>query len=116
MILDAFEIDSDTSSSLAFSEPESLAADSDMEGTYELLRSDASDVEDLSLTSDVGDENPDQNHKLISKLSDESDVDTATVIGERFVNGPNGTTREYLVQCWIPQKHMELFRELMRMS
>jgi hypothetical protein len=115
LILDPSEIDSDTSSFLALYESDSLASEIDMEGAYELLKSDA-DTEDLSLSSDVSDDIHDHRCKLTSEPSDENEVDAVTILDERLTKGPNGTMQEYLVQCWISQKHMELFRELMRMS
>jgi hypothetical protein len=54
--------------------------------------------------------------QLITTLSDENEVDGITIIDAKLIEGPGGNTKKYLVQCWISEKHMELFSELMRMS
>ncbi|KAH2988346.1 hypothetical protein KXW58_006123 [Aspergillus fumigatus] len=67
---------------------------------YEMLRSEDSEIDDYSL----------------SDYSSEDESSGVSVLDERVVERSTGRTYQYLVKCWIDEKHLTLFNELIRLS
>ncbi|KAI2895976.1 hypothetical protein CBS63078_8315 [Aspergillus niger] len=67
---------------------------------YEMLGSGDSEIDDYPL----------------SDYSYEGESTGVAVLDERVVERSTGRTYQYLVKCWIDEKHLALFNELIRLS
>ncbi|KAE8371540.1 hypothetical protein BDV26DRAFT_298703 [Aspergillus bertholletiae] len=48
--------------------------------------------------------------------SNNDEVEGIVVLGEREVEAADGVKRQFLVKCWVDEKHKDLFIELMGLS
>lgn len=95
---------------------ESELVDSENGTSPKLLEAAESDIDGHSVSSTVRVTSTFEQHELTA-CKDERDVfNGITVLGKQAVDGPDGRTHQYLVKCWIQEKHMDLFFELVRMS
>ncbi|KAH2529018.1 hypothetical protein KXW97_001870 [Aspergillus fumigatus] len=78
----------------------SLSSDFETDPKYEMLRSEDLEIDDYSL----------------SNYSSEDESTGVSVLDERVVERSTGRTYQYLVKCWIDEKHLTLFNELIRLS
>jgi hypothetical protein len=49
-------------------------------------------------------------------MQNNDEVEGIVVLGEREVEEADGVKRQFLVKCWVDEKHKDLFIELMGMS
>ena len=95
---------------------ESELVDSENGTPPKLLEAAESDTDGHSVSSIVRVASTFEQHELTACKDERDALNGITVLDEREVEGSDGRTHYYLVKCWIEQKHMDLFFELMRMS
>ena len=97
-------------------DPESKLADSEDGTPPKLLEAAKPDTEGHSVSSTVRVASTFEQHELTACKDERKALYGIDVHEERDVDGPGGRTHQYLVTCWIEQKYMDLFFELVRMS
>ncbi|KAF4231707.1 hypothetical protein CNMCM8980_005207 [Aspergillus fumigatiaffinis] len=96
-----FELtETESTSSAGSQDVLSLSSGYETDPKYEMLRSENSEIDDYSL----------------SDYSCEDESTGVSVLDERVVESSTGRTYQYLVKCWIDEKHLTLFNELIRLS
>ena len=95
---------------------ESELVDSDNGTPPKLLEAAESDTDGHSVSSIVRMTNTLEWYKLTAYKDERDAFSGITVLDKQEVDGPGGRTHQYLVKCWIPEKHMDLFFGLVRMS
>ena len=75
-----------------------------------------SDTDGHSVSSTVKETTSLKHCELTACKGKRDDSNGIDVLDELEVDRPGGRTHQYLVKCWIEQKHMDLFFELIRMT
>ena len=95
---------------------ESELVDSENGTPPKLLEAAESDADGHSVSSTVRVASIFEQHELTACKDEREALYGIEVLEKREVDGPGGSTHQYLVKCWIEQKHRDLLFELMRMS
>ena len=104
------------SDTLSHTSDESELVDSENGTPPRLLEAAESDTDGHSVSSTVRVTSTFEQHELTACKDERDAFDGITVLDKQAVDGPGGRTHQYLVTCWIEQKYMDLFFELVRMS
>lgn len=104
------------SDTLSHASDESELVDSENGTPPRLLEAAESDTDGHSVSSTVRVTSTFEQHELTACKDERNAFNGITVLDKQAVDGPGGRTHQYLVKCWIQEKHMDLFFELVRMS
>ena len=104
------------SDTLSHASNESELVDSENGTPPRLLEAAESDTDGNSVSSTVRMTSIFEQHELTACKDERDAFNGITVLDKQAVDGPDGRTHQYLVKCWIQEKHMDLFFELVRMS
>lgn len=109
-------MDSESDTVSHTSDDESELGDSENGMPPKLLEAVGSDTDGYSISSTERMTSTFEQHKLTACKDERDALNGIAVLDKQEVHRPGGSTHQYLVKCWIGQKHMDLFIELVRMS